>query len=212
MKFTGSSSIAVHQAEGVTLVSPSKELNAILNKKTTRGSVLISSDFTPSIDGSSVRIGSGTVIETYTAFVNGGGEVPAISLSSTQTQPVTFPTGPTSGYIYLEIQMAAPDGPDSPSAPGSAESFEMDVDGNAYLVSAYCGSSPGRISGSANLTAPFVFYQEKQAASSSYFRKLLASVTLNGSGTPTSVQQLHFGDIFIPQPTNIRFGLTIDNL
>jgi len=172
----------------------------------------ISSDFTPIIDGDTVRIGSGTIIETYTAFVNGGDEPPATYLSATQTQAVTFPNGPTSGFIYLEVQMDQPEGPDAETPPGSSEYFEMDVDGNAYGVNAFCGRSYGRIAGSPNLMIPFVFYETKPPASSGYFRRVLASVSLNGTGTPLSVQQLHFGDIFIPQPTNVRFGLTINIL
>jgi len=212
VKFTGSRSVAVHQAEGVTLLSPSRAIAELISKREITRTTSISSDFTPIIDGNLVRIGSGTIIETYTAFVNGGEEFPATYLSATRIQAVTFPNGPTSGFIYLEVMMDPPDGPDATNPPGLSQYFEMDVGGDAYGVNAFCGSSYGRISGDSTLRVPFVFYEAKPPASSVYFRRLLASVTLNGSGTPLSVQQLHFGDIFIPQPTNVLFGLTINIL
>jgi len=187
------------------MLSPTEKLRRILANIQPQ-SVILSSDFTPAISGSTVVIGSGTVIETYTAFVNGGGEFPATYLSVLDTTPVSFPAGPTSGYIYLEILMQQPDGPDSTQEQASVGFTEVDISGNAYGFNFSGGSSVGRIDGLANLTSPFVFYQTKQTSSSEYFRKILASVELDGSGTPTSVTQIHYGDVYIPQPTNMLFG------
>ena len=187
------------------MITPSEKVRRVIESSQAQ-SIIISSDFTPSISGDSVLIGSGTIIETYTAFVNGLGEFPATYLYSTAINPVTFPSGPTTGYIYLEVEMQQPDGPDSTQEQSSVGFTEATISGNAYGFNFSGGSSSGRISGTANLEASFVFYQEKQQSSFQYFRKILASVELDGNGTPTSVTQIHYGDVYIPQPTNMLFG------
>lgn len=200
MNLSGSGSVAVYQGDGLTMISMKKRNRQVSVQGASSTIPGITSDFSPSLwrgeDGTLpgvVIIQAGQVFERQTAYEND--LVPGIDYPATT---VSAPAGPTTGYIYLEIPVSQP--VDNGGIGGdyyNSESAQPEIPpgSGSYpnLISLTAGSSHTSIS-----AGTIKFYETMQTPSSEYFRKVLSSVVVDGNGGITSVNQIHYGDVFLP--------------